>query len=123
MHLIRSPRLPTDILCAPYTPASRLEVPLPEGMIQHPIMLDSDPNPNPNVICYDSACLPLSSGAHQGHTHHCLGFQVTVPEGHTPFMKWLWLVYEEFMMSMRLPIENGILTIHSTTCKDDGEPC
>src|SRR5260221_209823 len=76
-----------------------------------------------NVICYDSAHLPLSSGSHQRHTCHCPRFQMTVPKGHTPFTEWLWLEYEEFTMSMSILIEDGILTIHSTTCMNDGKPC
>ncbi len=129
MHLIKSPRLPTDILCAPYTPASRLEAPSPEGTSQQPIVPDSDPGPDSvsnsdsNIICYDSAHPPLSSSAHQRHTCHCPRIQVTVLEGHTPFMEWPWLEYEEFVMSTSILIENGILTIHSTICMDDGEPC
>src|SRR5258707_15538222 len=87
-------------------PASRLEAPPPKGTNQHPIILDSDSdsNTNANVICYDSAHLPLSSGSHQRHTCHCPRFQMTVPKGHTPFTEWLWLEYEEFTMSMSILI-------------------
>src|SRR5258708_13351293 len=105
-------------------PASRLEAPPPKGTNQHPIILDSDSNSNTdaNVICYDSAHLPLSSGSHQRHTCHCPRFQMTVPKGHTPFTEWLWLEYEEFTMSMTILIKDGILTIHSTTCMNDDKP-
>ena len=53
----------------------------------------------------------------------CPRFQVTVPEGRTPFTEWLWLEYEEFGMSMSILVEDGKLTIQSATCLNDHEPC
>src|SRR5258708_27220139 len=103
-----------------HTSSSELEGPAPlvtEGMSLHPIMLDLDLVGNE-----DPPHLLPNSGPCQKCMHYCPGFQVTVPEGQTPFMEWPWLEHESMAMSMSVLIENGALMIHAVTCMGDGEP-
>ena len=118
MHLTQSYRLPKDIVDAPYAPAPKS--PSPKGTSQHPIVLDLGSDSESDPICCDSPHLSPHSGP---CTHQCPRFNVTVPEGWTPFMEWPWLEYEGMAMSMTILIENGILTICSATCTWDGKPC
>ncbi len=100
MHLTQSYRLPKDIVDSPY--ASAPKSPSPRGTSQHPIMLDLGSDSESDPICCDSPHLSPHSGA---CTHQCPGFNVTVPEGWTPFMEWPWLEYEGMAMSMTILIE------------------
>ena len=90
-------------------------------------MLDLNSNSNSksesDPICYDYHKPLPSPGTHLKDTHDCPGFEVTVPEGWSPFMEWPWLEYEGMAMSTSILIENGKLTIHSATCMGNGDPC
>src|SRR5260221_14746721 len=111
MHLTQAYIVPNDMLVIPY--ASGTKRPSPNGKSQRRLVqhLRSDSESDP--ICCDSPHLSPHSGP---CTHQCPRFNVTVPEGWTPFMEWPWLEYEGMAMSMTILIENGILTICSATC-------